>query len=110
MKFTVKVHLPNGDESLYTCDTVDVIGGPNVLPPIERKFEAPRQNPARDMYSEGIYLDRTEQLSTPGEPPIYGASHIIQFGGDETADRQARKGGKVWVMNEQGATVGTYDL
>lgn len=103
-KFTVKVRLPNGDESLYACDTIAVIGGPNAITNLANSDKP------RDMYSEGIFLDRTEQLSAPGEPPIYGASHIIQFGGDETSDRQARKGGRVWVMNEDGATVATYDL
>lgn len=112
MKFTVKVRLPNGDESIHGCDTIDVIGGPNAIRPAESLpcGAAGSAVPARDMYSEGIFLDRTEQLSAPGEPPIYGASHIIQFGGDETDDRKARKGGKVWVMNGQGATVTTYDL
>jgi hypothetical protein len=99
-KFTVKVRLPNGDESLYACDTIDVIGGPDSLE-------------GRDMYEEGIFLDRTPDSIPPNAAdPVarYTSRHIIQFGGDETADRQTRRGGKVWVMNEAGATVATYEL
>jgi hypothetical protein len=108
MSFTVKVRAANGAETLYSCETVTVIGGPGCNP----VYSAGEQQAGaqRDMYEEGIYLDREEHPQGPGEPPLITAPHIIQFGGDETSDRAARKGGKVWVMNEQGATVATYDL
>lgn len=108
--FTVKVRAANGAESLYSCETVTVVGGPNATLPAEALTD-PSKRPS--MYEEGIYLDREVHHCAPGEKPhdpFYTAKHIIQFGGDETDDRIARRGGKVWVMNEAGATVATYDL
>lgn len=99
MTFTVKHRAADGTETIHSCETVTVRGGPSY--PHER-----------DMYSEGIYLDPgVEYPMLEGElTDVATAKHIIQFGGDETDDRKARKGGKVWVMNEAGATVATYDL
>jgi hypothetical protein len=106
--FTVKVRAANGGETLYSCETIDVIGGPGSSPVFTAGELA--QGARRDMYEEGIFLDREMDSSAPGEEPHYTSKHIIQFGGDETSSRQARKGGKVWVMNEQGSTVASYDL
>jgi len=107
--FTVKVRAADGVESLYSAETINVIGGPNETRYIadERTVAGPLK---RDMYQEGIYLDRKVQLTALGEEPFYTSKHVIQFGGDETSDRQARRGGKVWVMNAYGSTVATYDL
>lgn len=101
MNFTVKHRAADGTETLYACDTITVIGGPEWARPIDV---------ARNMYEEGIFLDREQQCSAPDEPVFFTSKHIIQFGGDETSDRAARKGGKVWVMSESGATVASYDL
>lgn len=103
-KFTVKVRLPDGTEEIHACNTVTVVGGPNAA------YSAETPPPQRDMYEEGIFLDREVQPRALGEPRFYTSSHIILFGGDETAERAARKGGKVWVMSESGATVAQYDL
>ena len=80
-----------GGEFLYSAETIEVV----------RKG---------DHFEDGIFLDREMQPRAPDEPPFFTSKHIILFGGDETIDRVERKGGKVWVMNEQGSTVATYDL
>jgi hypothetical protein len=107
--FTVKHRAPDGTETLYSAETVTVIGGPDCSPIVTGDSPALSQ-PARNMYEEGIYLDREELPSAPDEPPISSANHIIPFGGDETAARKARKGGKVWVMDSSGSTVASYNL
>ena len=106
--FTVKHRAPDGTETLYSAETVTVIGGPDCIRYYENEAATPP--PARDMYEEGIFLDREELPSAPCEPPIYSANHIIPFGGDETDARKARKGGKVWVMDSSGSTVASYNL
>ena len=105
--FTVKERLPDGTENIYSCETIRVIGGPNAIRYVENEgSDKPTQ---RDMYQEGIFLDRRD-AHEPGAEGLHESKHVIWFSGGETASRQARKGGKVWVMNEQGATVATYDL
>lgn len=102
MTFYVKVRSAGGNdavssggtETLYQCESVHV-----------------ERNQPPDMYKDGIFLDRDSvPLDPRSEEPVYGAKHIIQFGGDETDTRKARKGGRVWVMSESGSTVATYDL
>ena len=107
--FTVKSRAADGTETIYSCETVTVIGGPSWLPNVA-VAQPGTPLPKRDMYQEGIFLDREMQPRAPDEPPFFTSKHIILFGGDETIDRVERKGGKVWVMNEQGSTVATYDL
>lgn len=108
--FTVKVHGADGVINLYRAETIEVI----------RKG---------DHYEDGIYLDRQTPELTPEEiaeferqsnlagqgrcdppKPISFAKHIILFGGDATQAAMARRGGRVWIMNETGATVDTYEL
>lgn len=110
MNFTVKHRAPDGTETLYACDTVTVIGGPNCSPAVYYVAGDPEAPAPKDMYSEGIFLDREMDCHAPTEPVTFTSRHIIQFGGEETVDRRARKGGKVWVMDAHGATVASYDL
>lgn len=79
-----------GGEFLYSAETIEVV----------RKG---------DHFEDGIFLDR-EPPPAPEEDRTRFSKHIILFGGDQTHGAIARQGGKVWVMNEQGATVATYDL
>ena len=62
-----------------------------------------------DHFEDGIYID-PQSGPTPVDQPNYMARVVILFGGDQTDDAIARKGGKVWIMNEGGSTIGTYDL
>lgn len=90
--FTVKHRTPDGAETLYFGETVEVVQG-------------------KGHFDDGIFIDRDAIPLDPSDPDSPRASrHIIQMGGDATVPAQARKGGKVWVMNPAGATVATYDL
>lgn len=99
--FTVKVQHADGVEELHTANGILIV---------------PRQQKpggGENWDKAGIYLDPEPALLNPGESindAIRSAREIILFSGDETAASAARKGGRVWVMNAQGATVSTYDL
>lgn len=92
--FTVKHRCAEtGAEYLYSAERIEVI----------RKG---------DHFEDGIYLDREPvEPPTPENPqPTQTAKHIILLAGYQTEGAKARIGGKVWVMNESGATVAQYDL
>jgi hypothetical protein len=104
--FTVKHRDANGVETIHSAETIEVVP-PNIYGVAQGSGEAGASN----WDQAGIFLDRdqvplipTDQLSPRA------AKHIILFGGDHTEAAEARKGGKVWVMNEAGATVATYEL
>lgn len=106
MTFTVKFRssAAEGDtEILYSAETVEVIYPGNAV-------AGSAQTSNWDQ--AGIYLDREPpSLPTPGEPTAPRcAKHIILFGGDHTSEAQARRGGRVWVMNDAGATVANIEL
>lgn len=111
--FTIKVRAADGTETIYSAETIEVVGGPNCSPMVTHAVgdTGQRAAPAATVYEEGIFLDREAIPLDPSDPNSpRSAKYVIQFGGDETATRAARKGGKVWIMNEAGATVATYDL
>lgn len=105
MSFTIKHRESDalgGNEYFYTAYDVKVV----------RKGEH---------FEDGIYLDPNNEqtaglfhdgpypapaLASP--PPM--ARVVILFGGDQTDDAKARCGGKVWIMNDGGATIGSYEL
>jgi hypothetical protein len=97
--FTVKVQHADGREELHSAKAI--LNIPACNGPADANWD-----------KAGLYLD-PDPLPSPGRninDCMMGAREIILFGGDHTAEAQARKGGKVWVMNAQGATVATYDL
>jgi hypothetical protein len=108
--FTVKVHESlalGGNEYLYSAERIEVVY-PGLV-----KAAGDAQG-ASNIYEAGIYLD-PEHYPKPGEEENYEgpkrfSQHVILFGHDATRSGTERKGGKVWVMNEHGATVATYDL
>lgn len=90
--FTVKYRDSDGTETLYSAEKVEV----------EHKG---------DVWGDGIFLDRDPPSDPDSNDPVTRMSReIILFSHNETAAAEARAGGKVWVMNEAGATVAVYDL
>jgi hypothetical protein len=111
MSFTVKHRCAaTGGEYLYSAETIEV-----VWPGAAKSVSAGEQagsgsdESLGNYFESGIFLDR-EPPPAPCEDRTRFSKHIIQFGGDQTQGAKARKGGKVWVMNEAGATVATYEL
>jgi len=92
--FTVKVQHANGLEELYSAERIHVIHPSHNC-----------SNAASNWDKAGIYLD-PETFDEEG----IAAREIILFGGDQTDAAKARKGGRVFVMNAQGATVAMYYL
>lgn len=105
-KFTVKVRdsVAMGEgESLFSCDHIEVIW------PSSHKVAASSDQQS-NWDQAGIYLDPEPTPAANDKGYTLFAKHVILFGGDHTSTSEKRKGGKVWVMNEAGSTVATYDL
>lgn len=101
MIFTIKHHesdILGGGDHLYGADEIRII----------RKGSH---------FEDGIYLDpeptQPPVPNVPGDPPVDMppmAHKVILFGGDQTSEAIARQGGRVWIMNEAGNTVASYEL
>ena len=110
--FTVKVQHANGVEELYSASTIRVVGPTIPSETQSDKLIKPRRlEPGETLafhFTDGIYLD------PENTPALEGGGHcsstVILFGSDHTDAAKARKGGRVWVMNENGATVASYFL
>lgn len=89
--FTVKVRDADGTTRLYSA----------------RSIVVKRDD---DHFSDGIYLDPHDEIGDDGKHIYTGGEQVILFGSTATDAAQSRRGGKVWVMNAQGATVDSYDL
>lgn len=107
--FTVKVRDPDGTEAIYAAKTIDVVH-PRIYTAEDQTKDPAQTAGASNIYECGIFLDREPAPQVPGAAMTRFSQHIIQFGHDATLAGQERKGGKVWVMNEAGATVASYDL
>lgn len=111
--FTVKVRESEAlgaNEYLYSAERIEVVW-PG--PARSAANGAPAVEGATNIYEAGIFLDPHHEPVSEEEghsPSIRMASHVILFGHEATSSGELRKGGKVWVMNEHGATVATYDL
>jgi hypothetical protein len=82
--FTIKVRDADGTTRLYSANKIVV------------KRDG-------DRFTDGIYLDPHDEIGLDGKRIYIGGEEVILFSTDAS-------GGKVWVMNAQGATVDQYDL
>lgn len=106
-KFTVKVRDSQAmgeGESLFSCDHIEVVW------PASHKVAGSTDDLKPNWDTAGIYLDPVPMPADNDKGYTLSGKHIILFGGDHTERAEKRKGGRVWVMNEAGSTVATYDL
>jgi hypothetical protein len=102
--FTVKHRAEDGTETLYSAERVEVVQ-------------------EKGQYVDGIYLDWPQADPTPPDAPAAArppAKHVIAITTPYRAAPPPQVAGdpaprptwvpRVWVMNEGGATVATYDL
>ncbi len=100
--FTVKVRdseALGGKERLYSAEHIETIF------PHRGSLAA-----AANWDKAGVYLDPEHTPQEGTAEPLVSAKHVILFGGDYSDDGLKRQGGQVFITNEHGATVATYDL
>lgn len=96
--FTIKVEHAEGVEELFTAKRLHVVHPHEVA------------GGGTNWDKSGIFLDPEATYGSEGEEKFTLAKHCILFGGDHSASAKERKGGRVFVMNEAGATVAKYIL
>lgn len=96
--FTVKVRARDGVETLYSAETVEVVRD-------------------KGQFEDGVFLDwplpHYPEAERPAAKHIFAITSPYSPCPPPAAAGQAQQATwppKVWVMNEAGATVATYDL